>query len=104
MACETAGVGVYSSPRRDHDLDAVGGQHLECAGERRRRQRVSVEADEQRSVDVLLPAVLADRLADREHVGFVEADVERRCRDDRRCRRRRAARRSPDPAARCSTR
>ena len=77
MACEMAGVGVYSSPRRDHHLDAVGGQHFERAGERRRRQRVRVEADEQRAVDALLPAVLADRLGDGEHVALVEAHVER---------------------------
>ena len=60
------------------DLDAVGGQHFERARERRLRQRVRVDAEEQRPVDALLAAVLADRLADREHVRFVEAAFERR--------------------------
>ena len=55
MACETAGVGVYSSLRGDHHLDAVGRQHLERAGERRLRQRVRVDAEKQRPVDALLP-------------------------------------------------
>ena len=53
MACETAGVGVYSPPRAIIDLDAVGRQHLERAVEGRLRQRVGVDAEEQRAVDAL---------------------------------------------------
>ena len=48
-----AGVGVYSPPARDHRLDAVGGQHLERAVEGGLRQRVRVDAEEQRAVDAL---------------------------------------------------
>ena len=64
--------------RRQHHVDAVGRQHLERAGARRLRQRVRVDAEEQRPVDAVALAVVADRLRDRQHVPFVERDVERR--------------------------
>ena len=35
-------------------LDAVGGQHLERGRKRRRRQRMGVEAKEQRAIDAFL--------------------------------------------------
>src|SRR5450631_1114408 len=38
---------------------------------------MGVEADEQRAVDAVLLAVVANGLGDREHVGFVEAQFER---------------------------
>ena len=75
----------------DHHLDAVGRQHLERAGEGRLRQRVRVDAEEQRAVDVLRRAVLADRLGDGEDVPFVEARGRTTSRDGRRCRTPRAA-------------
>ena len=70
------GRGVFISGR-NHDLDAVCGEHLEGAGESRRGERVRIEPDEQRTLNPLLPPVLADGLADREHVPFVETRVER---------------------------
>ena len=66
------------------------------------RQRMRVDADEQRPVDALRFAVLADRLGDREHVRLVEAARRTTSRDARRCRRRRAARAPRDRAAGCS--
>ena len=42
------------------------------------RQRVRVDAEEQRPVDALPLPVLADRLGDRQHVPLVEAALERR--------------------------
>ena len=41
----------------DHDIDAVARQHLHCTFERRFRERVRIEADIKRSVDILLFAV-----------------------------------------------
>jgi hypothetical protein len=70
IACDTAGVGV-------HRVDAVGRQHLQRAAQRGLRQRVRVDADEQRAVDALRRAVVADRLRDRQHVALVERAVER---------------------------
>ncbi len=58
-------------------MHAVGRQHFQRAGAGRRRQRMGVEADEQRAVDALGFAVQADGLADGEHVPFVEAQFER---------------------------
>ncbi len=58
---------------RDQHLDAVGRQHLEGALEGGLRQRMGVAADEQRSVRAGLPAPVADRLADCQHMGLVEA-------------------------------
>ncbi len=89
---------------RRHHFDAVGREHLECARECRRGQRVRVETDEQRPVDAALLAIAADRLGNREHVKFVEARFERLSRDGRRCRRPRVGRRRPGPGVRCSTR
>ena len=62
--------------RRNHDLDAVGSQHLERGRERRSRERMRVKAHEQGSVDALGATVHADRLADRGDMGIVEGAIE----------------------------
>ena len=62
---------------RQHDVHAVGGQYLEGTGARRHRQRVRVDAEEQRPVDAPLRAVAADGLRDGEDVPFVEGLQER---------------------------
>ena len=59
----------------DPHFDAVGGQHLERGLERRLRQRMRVDAEEERPVDLPAASIQADRLADREHVRLVEAAV-----------------------------
>ena len=63
---------------REHDVDAVCGEHLNRSCARGHRQRVCVDAKIERAVDDLLSAVAADGLADRDHVGFVERPIERR--------------------------
>ena len=63
---------------RKHDVDAVGGKHLQRAGLRRHGKRMRVDAEEQRAVDCLALAVMANGLSDRENVRFVEALFERR--------------------------
>ena len=60
----------------DHHLDAIGREHFQRARQRRLRQRVGVDAGEQRPADAAGLAVIADRLADREDVGLVEGVVE----------------------------
>ena len=62
----------------EHDVDAVGREHLDRGGARRHGQGMRVEAEKQRAANPLLPAVAADGLADREHVPFVEGLLERR--------------------------
>ncbi len=62
---------------RKHDLDAIGGQHLQRAGLRGHGERVRVDTEEQRAVDAPALAVMANGLGDRENVRFVEALVER---------------------------
>ena len=61
----------------DHHLDAVGREHLERARKRRLRQRMGVDADEQRAVDAARLAMIAQRLADRQDMRLVESVVER---------------------------
>src|ERR1035441_9055474 len=76
-AIEMGGGGGLFTPRRRHGLDAVARQPLERGGEGRYRQRVGIEADEQRAVDAVLLTVVANGLSDRKHMGFVEAQLER---------------------------
>ena len=61
---------------REHDLHPVGRQHFERTGQRRFRKRVGVDPQKQRAIDSLLSAVLANGLADGEHMPFVETVVE----------------------------
>ncbi len=61
---------------RDHDVHAVGRQHLERAGKSRDRERVRVHTQKQRAIDLFLPAVQANGLTDGEDVPFVEGLVE----------------------------
>ena len=103
IACDTAGVGVYSSSAAIMHGDVVGGEHLERAAKRRLGQRVGVDADEQRSVDALAATVAADRLGDGEDVPFVEAAGRTTSRGALTCRTRRAAPARPGRAARRST-
>ena len=63
---------------RNHGFHPVGGQHLQCAFKCRLRQRMRVEADVQRAANTLTRAVVADRLADRQHMPLVKARLERR--------------------------
>jgi len=63
--------------RGDPGFHLVRGQHLQRTFECRLRQRVRIDADIQGAVDALVLAVFADRLANREHVPFVEAALER---------------------------
>src|SRR3712207_9362225 len=65
-----AGVGV------DHDVDAVGAEHLDDRARGRLGQRVRVAAQEQRAVDALRLPVAADRLRDRQDVRLVERSEE----------------------------
>ena len=60
----------------DHDLDVVGGQHLQRAGEGGRGQRVRVDAEKERAIDAPSFSIPADGLADGEHMPLVEAVVE----------------------------
>ena len=57
----------------DHHFDFIARQHFQRARECRRRQRMSVETEEQGSRDALLFAIRADGLGHGEHVRFVEA-------------------------------
>ena len=61
----------------DHHLDAVGREHFQRARQRRLRQRVGVDADEQRAGDAAALPVIAQRLADRQDMRLVEGVVER---------------------------
>ncbi len=63
---------------RQHDIDAVGRQHLDRGGTGRERQRVRVDTEKERAVDALAPAVATDGLADGGDMPFVERGVERR--------------------------
>ena len=62
----------------DHHLDPVRREHLERARQRRFRQRMGVDADEQRAGKIVVAAMLANRLADRENMRLVKGIVERR--------------------------
>ncbi len=62
----------------DHDVDAVGGKHLDRACQRRFGQRMGVDADEQRPGQAGVAAIVADRLRGREDMVLVERGFERR--------------------------
>lgn len=62
----------------DEDGDVVGDEHLESGGPRRFGQTVGVAPDEQRAVETLVAAVLADRLRRREDVRLVERGAQAR--------------------------
>jgi hypothetical protein len=59
-------------------LDVVGRQHLEGGALRRVGERMAVLAEEERAVDALLLAVLADGVDDGQDVRLVEAPARRR--------------------------
>ena len=61
----------------DHHLDAVGREHLERRGEGGLGERVRILAEEERAVDAVFRAILADRLRDGEDVGLVEGGIRR---------------------------
>ena len=63
--------------RGEHDVHAIGREHFHGGGACRLRQRVRVDAEKERTVDERLATVLDDGLADRDHVSFIEAPVER---------------------------
>ena len=61
---------------REHHFHSVGGQHLQRAGQRGHGERVRIDAQKQRTVDLLLLAVEANRLADGEDMPLVESPME----------------------------
>ena len=73
-------------PFRDHDCHLVCCENLQRTGEGGHREGVSVEADEQGAVDLLLFAMQTDRLGYGEDVPFVEGSFKRRSRDVPTCR------------------
>ena len=66
------------SPFRKHHLDVVGRKHFQRAGKCRLGQRVSVHSQEERPVNLLQLAVVANRLSDCEDVPLIERPVEGR--------------------------
>ena len=58
---------------REHDFHTVGRQHFERAGTGRHRQRVRVDAEEQRAAYALPLAVITNSLTDGQHMPFVES-------------------------------
>ena len=62
----------------DHDVDAVGGKHLDRARQRRLGQRMGIDADEQRPGQAGFAAMIADRLRRRQDMVFVERVFQRR--------------------------
>ncbi len=77
MACEIAGVGVYSRLAAIITDHVVRAQDLERRGECGFRQSMGVDSQEQRTVNALLLSIIANRLRDREDVPFVESLVQR---------------------------
>lgn len=61
--------------RRQHHLNAIGGQYFQCAGAGRRGQRVSVDTKKQRAVDALRLAVFANGLTDGQYMPLVKAQI-----------------------------
>ena len=61
----------------DHDVDAVGAEHLHDAVRRRARRGVRVAPRGTAAVDALLLAIAAHGLGDREHVRLVERPCRR---------------------------
>ena len=53
---------------RQHDIDPVGGEHLERAGQGRLREWMGVDAQEERPVGFLLSAVETNGLGDGQDV------------------------------------
>ena len=68
---------VFVIPR-DHDLDVVGGQHLERAGISWCGERVRVDAEKQRAIDASSFSIPANGLTDGDNMPFVEAMFEGR--------------------------
>ena len=62
----------------EHDVDAVGAEHLDDRARRRLRERVRVAAEEQRAVDAGRGPVARDGLGDGQHVVLVERARRRR--------------------------
>ena len=69
------GRGVVGSLRQHH-VDVVRRQHFHGAGQCRTRKGMGVDAEEQRAVDFLVPAVQADRLGDGQDVPLIKSTVE----------------------------
>ena len=67
--------GIFVS-RRDHYIYSVGRQHLQSAGKSRNRERMCVHTEKQRAINLLLPAVQANGLADGENMPFIESLLE----------------------------
>jgi hypothetical protein len=62
--------------RIEHDVDAVGRQHLQGTHAGGLGERMRVPAHEQRAVDLRRAPIAADRLRDGENVRFIESDTE----------------------------
>ena len=78
IACDTAGVGREAVGGVDEHRDVVRDQHLDRAHPGRLGQPVRVPAEEQRAVEALGRAVLADRLRGGQDVRLVERCVQAR--------------------------
>ena len=61
---------------RQHHLNLVGGQDFHRAGQRGPRERMGIDAQEERPVDLLLLAIEANCLGDGQDVPFVKGPVE----------------------------
>ena len=60
----------------DHYIDVIAGEHFDRAGERGFGKRVSIDAEKERPIDTLAPAIYADCLRYRDDVVLVERAVE----------------------------
>ena len=59
-----------------HDLHAVCRQHLKSTGESRHGKGMRIHAEKQRSINLVLLSIQADRLADSEDMPFIESLIE----------------------------
>jgi len=75
MAREIAGSG-YIHPFGEHHFDPISSQHFQRAGQSRHRERVSIHAEKQRAIVLLLLSVKANSLTDGKDVPFVKSYVE----------------------------
>ena len=76
MACETAGVGVYSSPAEIMTSTPLAASTSSALANAGADSACVSKPMNNGPVDALLLAILADGLTDGEHVAFVEAHVE----------------------------
>ena len=61
---------------RQHDVDSVGGEHFKGAGQCRHRERMGVQPEKQRAIDLLLLPIPTNGLTDCEDMPLVKRLVE----------------------------